>query len=94
MSAAETALDGPSQVSQTGLDPLRSEARDVSGPIVLLLAGLAAIGTLATNIILPAFPRMAAELGLTGTQLGLLLSSFFLTFALGQLVVGPLSDRF
>lgn len=94
MSAAETALDGPSQVSRTGLDPLRSEAREVSGPIVLLLAGLAAIGTLATNIILPAFPSMAAELGLTGAQLGILLSSFFLTFALGQLIVGPLSDRF
>ncbi len=60
----------------------------------LLLAGLAAIGTLATNIILPAFPRMGAELELTGAQLGLLLSSFSLTFALGQLVVGPLSDRF
>lgn len=94
MSAAETALDGPRLASQPGLDPLRSEVREVSGPIVLLLAGLAAIGSLATNIILPAFPRMAAELGLTGTQLGILLSSFFFTFALGQLVVGPLSDRF
>lgn len=69
-------------------------AREVTGDVVLLLAGLAAIGTLATNIILPAFPRMGAELELTGTQLGLLVSSFFLTFALGQLVVGPLSDRF
>jgi DHA1 family bicyclomycin/chloramphenicol resistance-like MFS transporter len=94
VSAVETALDGLSKASQMGLAPLRSEVREVSGPIVLLLAGLAALGTLATNIILPAFPRMAAELGLTGTQLGILLSSFFLTFALGQLVVGPLSDRF
>ncbi|HEV2510820.1 multidrug effflux MFS transporter [Bosea sp. (in: a-proteobacteria)] len=94
MSATETALDGLSKASQTGLAPLRSEVREVSGPIVLLLAGLAALGTLATNIILPAFPRMSAELGLTGTQLGILLSSFFLTFAVGQLVVGPLSDRF
>lgn len=83
MSAVEAALDGRSQASRTGLDPLRSEAREVSGPIVLLLAGLAAIGTLATNIILPAFPRMAAELGLTGAQLGILLSSFFFTFAPG-----------
>lgn len=94
MSVAEAALDGPSQVSQTDLDPLRYEAREVNGPIVLLLAGLAAVGTLATNIILPAFPSMAGELGLTGTQLGILLSSFFLIFALGQLIVGPLSDRF
>jgi DHA1 family bicyclomycin/chloramphenicol resistance-like MFS transporter len=75
-----------------GLSP--RAPRGITGDVVLLLAGLAAIGTLATNIILPAFPRMGTELGLTGAQLGLLLSSFFLTFALGQLVVGPLSDRF
>lgn len=71
-----------------------TDANRVRGDIVVLLAGLSAAGTLATNIILPAFPRMGAELGLTGAQLGLLLSSFFLAFALGQLVVGPLSDRF
>lgn len=75
-----------------GLAP--GAAREVTGDVVLLLAGLAAIGTLATNIILPAFPRMGTELILSGAQLGLLLSSFFLTFALGQLVVGPLSDRY
>ncbi|TQI77240.1 DHA1 family bicyclomycin/chloramphenicol resistance-like MFS transporter [Bosea sp. AK1] len=71
-----------------------ASTQHIRGDIVLLLAGLAASGTLATNIILPAFPRMGAELGLSGTEFGLLLSSFFLTFALGQLVVGPLSDRF
>lgn len=84
-----TAVIPPLEIGHSSTD-----ANRVSGDIVLLLAGLAAVGTLATNIILPAFPRMGAELGLTGAQLGLLLSSFFLTFALGQLVVGPLSDRF
>lgn len=61
---------------------------------ILLLAGLAATGTLATNIILPAFPKMGADLGLSVSELGVLLSSFFVTVAVGQLVVGPLSDRF
>lgn len=90
----------PSHLPHQGVDPTSGDgsvvriAREVTGDVVVLLAGLAAIGTLATNIILPAFPRMGTELGLTGAQLGLLLSSFFLTFALGQLVVGPLSDRF
>ena len=69
-------------------------ARRVTGGILFLLAGLAALGALATNIILPAFPRIGAELAISSPELGLLLSSFFVAFALGQLVVGPLSDRF
>lgn len=94
MSVAPAELRQSGSPSQTSQGALRADAHEVSGHIVVLLAGLAAAGTLATNIILPAFPRMGAELGLSGAQLGLLLSSFFLTFALGQLVVGPLSDRF
>jgi DHA1 family bicyclomycin/chloramphenicol resistance-like MFS transporter len=66
----------------------------LTGRIVALLAGLAAIGMLSTNIILPAFPVIGDDLGVTARQLGLTLSSYFVTFALGQLVVGPLADRY
>ncbi len=61
---------------------------------LFLLAGLAALGSLATNIILPAFPQIGAELNVSPRDLALTLSSFFVAFALGQLLVGPLSDRF
>jgi MFS transporter, DHA1 family, multidrug resistance protein len=74
-------------------NPVPSERR-LTGGMLFLLAGLAALGALATNIILPAFPRIGAELAISSAELGLLLSSFFVAFALGQLVVGPLSDRF
>lgn len=57
-----------------------------------LLAGLAALGALATNIMLPAFAAIAPELGVTPKSLSLTLSVFFIVFAAGQLVVGPLSD--
>jgi DHA1 family bicyclomycin/chloramphenicol resistance-like MFS transporter len=57
-----------------------------------LLAGLAALGALATNIMLPAFPAMATDLGVAPKALSWALSVFFIVFALGQLVVGPLSD--
>ncbi|WP_223441604.1 multidrug effflux MFS transporter [Pseudomonas sp. BF-R-19] len=66
----------------------------LTGKIVALLAGLAAISTLSTNIILPAFPVIGADLGVDARELGLTLSSFFIAFALGQLVVGPLADRY
>lgn len=66
----------------------------LTGSTLFLLSGLAAMGSLATNIILPVFPGMGAELGVEPRDLGLTLSSFFIAFALGQLFVGPLADRF
>lgn len=77
--------------------PIASSApseRHLTGEILFLLAGLAALGALATNIILPAFPRIGGSLGVSSQELGLTLSSFFVAFAFGQLLVGPLSDRF
>ena len=68
--------------------------RRLTGGVLFLLAGLAALGALATNIILPAFPRIGASLGVSSQELGLTLSSFFVAFAFGQLLAGPLSDRF
>ncbi|ACT13706.1 MULTISPECIES: multidrug effflux MFS transporter [Pectobacterium] len=70
------------------------EAQRLTGKIVALLAGLSAISILSTNIILPAFPDIGEQLGASPRELGLTLSSFFITFALAQLVVGPLSDRY
>ena len=71
-----------------------TEAQQLTGKIIALLAGLSAIGILSTNIILPAFPDIGEQLGVSSRELGLTLSSFFITFALAQLVVGPLADRF
>ncbi|MEH6801045.1 MAG: multidrug effflux MFS transporter [Halopseudomonas sabulinigri] len=74
---------------------LSSQVSRRSGTQVLvLLASLAALGTLATNIILPSFPSMGAELGISSREMGLTLSYFFVAFAVGQLLVGPLSDRY
>jgi len=66
----------------------------LTGKVLFLLAGLAALAALATNIILPAFPKIGEGLGVSAQELGLTLSSFFIAFAFGQLLAGPLSDRF
>lgn len=65
----------------------------LTGRLLAVLAGLAALGPLSTNIILPAFPSMASELAVDTRDMGLVLSSFFLAFAIGQLFAGPISDR-
>ncbi|KSV75573.1 hypothetical protein N185_17180 [Sinorhizobium sp. GW3] len=69
-------------------------ANRMSVGLVMILAGLAAIGALSTNIILPAFPALANELHVSQRDLGVTLATFFVAFAFGQLLVGPLSDRF
>jgi DHA1 family bicyclomycin/chloramphenicol resistance-like MFS transporter len=68
--------------------------RKLTAGVLTLLAGLAAIGALSTNIILPSFPSIGASLNVPARDLGLTLSSFFIAFAIGQLFVGPLSDRY
>ncbi|WP_162806812.1 MFS transporter, partial [Sphingosinicella terrae] len=57
-----------------------------------LLASLAALGVLATNIMLPAFPPIARDLSVDTRDLAITLSVFFVVFAVGQLFVGPLAD--
>lgn len=73
--------------------PVTSE-RTLTPGLLLVLGGLAALGALSTNIILPSFPHIAADLGVATTELGITMSAFFLVFAFGQLLVGPLSDRY
>ncbi|MBE7731307.1 Bcr/CflA family efflux MFS transporter [Komagataeibacter sp. FXV3] len=73
--------------------PPAAQDRQLTGTTLFLLAGLAALGTLSTNIILPAFPAISASFGTSAQSLSATLSAFFIAFAIGQLVVGPLSDR-
>ena len=78
----------------SAVSPPHPATRHATSGLVVLLAGLAALSTLSTNIILPAFPAIGGSLGVSTRELGVTLSSFFIAFALGQLIVGPLSDRY
>ena len=61
---------------------------------VAVLAALSASGTLATNILLPSLPGIAIAVGVSSAQVTAAITIFLAMFALGQLVVGPMSDRF
>ena len=76
---------------------LHANARPEASSTVLqiaVLASLAATGTLATNILLPSLPQMAASLNVTSAAVTSAITIFLAVFALGQLVVGPISDRY
>jgi DHA1 family bicyclomycin/chloramphenicol resistance-like MFS transporter len=61
---------------------------------IAVLAALAATGTLATNILLPSLPEMAASLKVSTASVTSAITVFLAVFAIGQLVVGPVSDRY
>src|SRR4051812_13941533 len=62
--------------------------------VVPVLAALSALGTLATNILLPSLPGIGASLHVSTAATTQLITVFLGIFAVGQLVVGPLSDRY
>lgn len=88
-SALGTAVP-PDVAAPTG-GPAPRRALPMTTTVVLAL--LTAIAPLATDMYLPAFPRMAAELGTSATAVQLSLTTFMIGLALGQLVIGPLSDQ-
>jgi MFS transporter, DHA1 family, multidrug resistance protein len=61
---------------------------------VAVLAALSASGTLATNILLPSLPEIAVAVSVSSAKVTSTITIFLAMFAVGQLVVGPLSDRF
>ena len=61
---------------------------------IAVLAALSATGTLATNILLPSLPQMAASLKVSSASVTSAITVFLAVFAVGQLAVGPISDRY
>lgn len=62
--------------------------------LVGLLGAMAALGALTVDMYLPSLPAVAADLGASAAAVQLTISGVLLGAALGQLIVGPLSDRF
>lgn len=61
---------------------------------VLVLALLTGFGPISTDMYLPALPTLRSEFGTDIDGVQWTLSAFLLGFAVGQLLYGPLSDRF
>jgi DHA1 family bicyclomycin/chloramphenicol resistance-like MFS transporter len=68
----------------------------VSNPrgLIVLLGALSAFGPLSMDLYLPALPEVAANLDAGQSSVQLTLSAVAIGLAAGQLVAGPLSDRF
>ena len=62
--------------------------------LVLILGALTAIGPFSIDMYLPGFPAIAKSLHTTTAEVSLSLSGFFIGISVGQLLYGPLLDRF
>ena len=85
----------PAPAAQSPMSPaerLRREAA-ISPWLLVVLALLSAVAPVATDLYLPAFPEMTAELQAGATAVQLTLTAFLLGLTFGQLMFGPLSDR-
>jgi DHA1 family bicyclomycin/chloramphenicol resistance-like MFS transporter len=62
--------------------------------LILILGMLTAIGPFSIDMYLPAFPDIAKGLNTTIARVMLSLSSFFIGISVGQLIYGPLLERY
>jgi DHA1 family bicyclomycin/chloramphenicol resistance-like MFS transporter len=60
---------------------------------ILLLGAIAALGSLATQLLVPALPSIAGELGVGVASAQLIVGVFLIGLGAGQLLVGPVADR-
>ena len=62
--------------------------------LVLVLGALSAVGPFSVDMYLPGFPSIASDFGADIAQVTLSLTSYFIGISLGQLVFGPIIDRY
>lgn len=75
-------------------DAGRTPHRLADRPLIVLLAAIAASGPFAMNVYLPALPLVQAHFGASVPEMNTTVSVALLSFAVGILLYGPLSDRY
>ncbi|MBC7421911.1 MAG: multidrug effflux MFS transporter [Ferruginibacter sp.] len=62
--------------------------------LILILGALNTITPFSIDMYLPAFPKIASDFNTQIDKVALSVSTYFLGYALGQIIYGPLLDRF
>ncbi len=61
---------------------------------LIVLTAVSSVGVLASTMYIPSIPAMARDLGVPVGQVQFTVAAYVVAFGLGNIVVGPLSDRF
>lgn len=62
--------------------------------LIIILGALAALGPFSIDTYLPGFPAIAKDLETSISRVSITLTSYFIGISVGQLIYGPLLDRF
>jgi DHA1 family bicyclomycin/chloramphenicol resistance-like MFS transporter len=62
--------------------------------IILILGALSTVTPFAIDMYLPAFSEIADDFGTTPARISLSITSYFIGVAIGQMIYGPLLDRY
>lgn len=73
---------------------VRSQRETISVRMILIVGSLAAFGPLTIDMYLPGFPEIGHDLDASASSVQLSLTATLIGLALGQLLIGPMSDRF
>jgi DHA1 family bicyclomycin/chloramphenicol resistance-like MFS transporter len=91
-SAVDTSSSKPSDVG--GRVPPRTEIVDHGWRVLAILGALMAFASISTDFYLPAMPTMNTSLGASAGTMEWTISGYLIGFSLGQLLWGPIGDRF
>lgn len=87
-----TATGAPEHAPAPTAEPAPQQA--VGRPLAIVLGLLTIFGPISMDLYLPVLPALTAELGSTTSVAQLTITACLLGLAVGQVVAGPLSDRF
>ena len=87
-----TATGAPAHATAPGPAPAPKQA--VGRPLAVVLGLLTIFGPISMDLYLPVLPALTAELRSTTSVAQLTITACLLGLAIGQVVAGPLSDRF
>ena len=87
-----TATGAPSHAPAPAAEPAPHQA--VGRPLAIVLGLLTIFGPISMDLYLPVLPALTAELQSTPSVAQLTITACLLGLAIGQVVAGPLSDRF
>jgi DHA1 family bicyclomycin/chloramphenicol resistance-like MFS transporter len=73
---------------------MKNNTTSINFKVILIMGLLTAIAPLSIDMYLPAFPVIARSLNSTVSEVTLSLSSFFIGISAGQLLYGPLLERY
>jgi DHA1 family bicyclomycin/chloramphenicol resistance-like MFS transporter len=84
----------PAADHESPLSATKNVGQSVTAAPLWLLALVTFCGTLAMHIFVPALPQAGTDLGASPVAMQMSVSLYILGLAFGQLVYGPLSDRY